>query len=214
MQLCIPTTPPVCCRWDKLRKGGVACRCCCRSFLLFCGRHPVVISSPPPLLTLLGPQSRFGDKLLIIRVLCPHIYIYGSAVLKELIYYYRRHLSAAATIIQQERTRTKKQMDYGRLRFGLFHVSVLLLFCVCCVLHVVRSSHLPFFLPVATQYLVFFLSSGVRWPRRFFILERYKLCDHRTTTQTEIRRSTSNAVKRVGNATVSSYWVRQAGDTY
>ena len=29
------------------------------------------------LLTLLGPQSRFGDKLLIIRVLCPHIWECG-----------------------------------------------------------------------------------------------------------------------------------------
>ena len=29
-------------------------------------------------LTLLGPQSRFGDKLLIIRVLCPHIWVCGA----------------------------------------------------------------------------------------------------------------------------------------
>ena len=37
----------------------------------------VKIFSPP------CAQSRFGDKLLIIRVLCPHIY--GSAVLKGLL---------------------------------------------------------------------------------------------------------------------------------
>ena len=30
------------------------------------------------LLTLLGPQSRFGDKLLVIRVFCPHIWECGS----------------------------------------------------------------------------------------------------------------------------------------
>ena len=29
----------------------------------------------PPSLTLLGPQSRFGDKLLIFRVNSPHIYM-------------------------------------------------------------------------------------------------------------------------------------------
>ena len=29
-------------------------------------------------LTLLGPQSRFGDKLLIIRLLCPHVWECGS----------------------------------------------------------------------------------------------------------------------------------------
>ena len=33
------------------------------------------------LLTLLGPQSRFGDKLLVIRVVCPQN---GTAVLKAL----------------------------------------------------------------------------------------------------------------------------------
>ena len=31
-----------------------------------------------PALTLLGPQSRFGDKLLILRVVCPHIREWGS----------------------------------------------------------------------------------------------------------------------------------------
>ena len=30
------------------------------------------------LITLLGPQSRFGDKLLTIRVCCPHIWKCGS----------------------------------------------------------------------------------------------------------------------------------------
>ena len=34
-------------------------------------------------LTLLGPQSRFGDKLLIIRVLCPHIWECGAKGVKE-----------------------------------------------------------------------------------------------------------------------------------
>ena len=34
-------------------------------------------------LTLLGPQSRFGDKLLIIRVFCPHIRECGSERVKD-----------------------------------------------------------------------------------------------------------------------------------
>ena len=36
-----------------------------------------------PLLTLLGPQSRFGDKLLIIRVPCPHIWECGAKGVKS-----------------------------------------------------------------------------------------------------------------------------------
>ena len=36
-----------------------------------------------PLLTLLGPQSRFGDKLLIIRVPCPHIWECGAKGVKH-----------------------------------------------------------------------------------------------------------------------------------
>ena len=31
-----------------------------------------------PLLTLLGPHSRFGDKLLTVRVICPHIWECGA----------------------------------------------------------------------------------------------------------------------------------------
>ena len=34
------------------------------------------------LASLLGPQSRFGDKLLIIRVLCPHIWECGAKGVK------------------------------------------------------------------------------------------------------------------------------------
>ena len=33
-------------------------------------------------LTLLGPQSRFGDKLLIVRGFCPHIWECGSKRVK------------------------------------------------------------------------------------------------------------------------------------
>ena len=36
------------------------------------------------LLTLLGPQSRFGDKLRVIRVLCPHIWECGAKGVKHL----------------------------------------------------------------------------------------------------------------------------------
>ena len=41
-------------------------------------RFLVVRGAHHALLTLLGPQSRFGDKLLIIRVFCPHIWECGS----------------------------------------------------------------------------------------------------------------------------------------
>ena len=40
--------------------------------------------SEAPHLTLLGPQSRFGGKLVIIRVLCPHIWECGAKGVKEL----------------------------------------------------------------------------------------------------------------------------------
>ena len=40
--------------------------------------RPVSIYFLQFLLTLLGPQSRFGDKLLIFRVNCPHIWECGS----------------------------------------------------------------------------------------------------------------------------------------
>ena len=35
-------------------------------------------------LTLLGPQSRFGGKLRVIRVLCPHIWECGANEVKEI----------------------------------------------------------------------------------------------------------------------------------
>ena len=34
-------------------------------------------------LTLLGPQSRFGDKLLLFRVICPHLWECGSKRVKD-----------------------------------------------------------------------------------------------------------------------------------
>ena len=53
-----------------------------------------------------------------------------------------------------------------------------------CVLHIKA-----FFLPVDTQ--------NTRCPCRFFLLERYKLCGHKTTTQ---QYSEFNAVSRVDKA--------------
>ena len=44
----------------------------------FCVKMLVVVLVVVLTLTLLGPQSRFGDKLLIIRVLCPHEWECGA----------------------------------------------------------------------------------------------------------------------------------------
>ena len=44
------------------------------------------------LLTLLGPQSRFGDRLLIIRVLCPHIWQCGAKGVNKAIHFCKNSL--------------------------------------------------------------------------------------------------------------------------
>ena len=46
-----------------------------------CSGVPVLRASE---LTLLGPHSRFGDKLLTVRVFCPHIWECGAKRVKRI----------------------------------------------------------------------------------------------------------------------------------
>ena len=67
--------------------------------------------------------------------------------------------------------------------------------CCVCVLHIKT----PVFLPVDTQH--------TQCPCRFFFLERYKLCDHKTTTQRY------HVVMYQQCNDLPLYWIRQVRHT-
>ena len=58
--------------------GSSLTECILVRLVLFLAHKLIDGKSESELLTLSGPQSRFWDKLLIIRVLCPHIWECGA----------------------------------------------------------------------------------------------------------------------------------------